>query len=104
MFSAEDIIRWYKDPRYPFSCDFYVKSIDLFIECNFFWTHNTHPFNANDPADVVELKRMKIHAETSDFYRAAIYTWTDLDVRKQQIAKENNLNYRTVYNVNEPLF
>ena len=30
-----------------------------------------------------------------------IYTWTDLDVRKQQIAKENNLNYIMFYSLTD---
>lgn len=33
-FGAEDVIRQYDDARYPFACDFYVKSKDLFIELN----------------------------------------------------------------------
>ena len=46
QFSKDDIIRQYYDKsRYPFHCDFYIKSIDKFIECNFHWTHNNHPFN-----------------------------------------------------------
>ena len=30
-----------------------------------------------------------------------IYTWTDLDVRKRNIAKENNLNYIEFWNIKE---
>lgn len=30
-----DVVRYYSDERYPFECDFYIKSLDLFIECNF---------------------------------------------------------------------
>lgn len=33
-YGADDVIRQYKDERYPFACDFYVKSKDLFIELN----------------------------------------------------------------------
>lgn len=33
-FGADDILRQYRDARYPFRCDFYVKSIDTFIELN----------------------------------------------------------------------
>jgi len=36
FFSAEDVERDYnKDDRYPFKCDFYIRSEDLFIELNF---------------------------------------------------------------------
>ena len=34
IFDSEDIIRQYYDDRYPFNCDFYIKSKDLFIELN----------------------------------------------------------------------
>lgn len=38
-YKEEDIIRQYKDERYPYSCDFYIKPQDLFIELNLHWTH-----------------------------------------------------------------
>lgn len=42
-FSAEDLYRQYQDARYPFRCDFYIKSLDLFIEVNLHWhTIHTH--------------------------------------------------------------
>ena len=35
IYSSEDIVRQYYDKeRYPFHCDFYIKSEDLFIEFN----------------------------------------------------------------------
>ena len=40
-----DVINQYKDERYPFACDFYIPSLDLYIECNYHWTHGGHPFN-----------------------------------------------------------
>ena len=101
IYDKEDIIRWYKDDRYPFCCDFYVCSQDLFIECNFFWTHNDHLFDKHNPEDVQKLEQWLKKAETSKFYKAAVYTWTDLDVRKFEVAKKNNLNYKVVYNVND---
>ena len=33
-FGIEDVIYQYMDERYPFNCDFYIKSLDLFIEIN----------------------------------------------------------------------
>ena len=33
-YNKTDIKRQYKDTRYPFMCDFYIKSLDLFIELN----------------------------------------------------------------------
>lgn len=35
-YGEQDVERNYnKDSRYPFLCDFYIKSLDLFIECNY---------------------------------------------------------------------
>ena len=44
-------------------------------------------------------ERHKIGKESQ--YDKMIYTWTDLDVRKQQIAQKNNLNYLLFYNIDE---
>ena len=35
QFSEDDIVRQYKSEEYPFNCDFFIKSIELYIECNF---------------------------------------------------------------------
>lgn len=99
-FTPNDIIHIYRDnDRYPFNCDFYIKSLDLFIELNLHWTHGFHPFNPNDPEDTKTLEKWK--SKNTKFYNNAIYVWTDLDVRKQKIAKENNLNYLTFYKMKE---
>lgn len=92
------IYKQYKDPeRYPYYCDFYIKEDDLFIELNAHWTHGGHPFNPNDLNDIEKLNIWKEKAKTSKFYKQAIYIWTDLDVRKQKCAKDNNLNYKVIY-------
>lgn len=79
----------------PFFCDFYVKSEDLFIECNFHWTHGDHPFDANSTEDC--MLRDEWLRKAQDFYTHAVYVWTDLDVRKRQCAINNQLNYQSVY-------
>ena len=96
-----NVIRQYSSEKYPFACDFYIPPIDLYIECNFMWTHGLHPYNENDNDDIEKLNSWKEKSKTSDFYKNAIYTWTDLDIRKQKIAKENKLNYKVFYNINE---
>ena len=97
IYEEDDIVRQYSSDKYPFSCDFYIKSEDLYIECNYNWTHGPHPFNENDKEDQELLEKWKTKSENSNYYKNAIYTWTDLDVRKQKIAKENNLNYQVLY-------
>lgn len=98
IYDKNDILRQYRSDKYPFSCDFYIKSEDLYIECNYSWTHGPHPFNKDNKEDLQLLKQWEIKSKFSDYYKQAIYTWTDLDVRKQKIAKDNNLNYYVLYN------
>lgn len=97
IYGEDDVIRQYRDDRYPYACDFYVKSKDLFIELNFNWTHGGHPFDSQNEADIRKLTMWEKKAIKSEFYKNAIYTWTKLDVKKQLVAKENNLNYIVYY-------
>ena len=90
--------RQYKCNKYPFACDFFVEPLDLYIECNFTWTHGFCLYDENDKSCIEKLKNWQEKAITSNYYKNAIYTWTDLDVRKFNIAKENNLNYLVFYN------
>lgn len=97
-YGTDDIKRNYKeDRRYPFACDFYIISLDKFIELNACWTHGGRAFDSNDEECIEQLNKWRKKAEKSEFYKNAIYTWTDLDVRKQKIAKANGLNYEVVY-------
>ena len=90
-FSNEDVIRQYKEERYPWNSDFYIKSLDLFIEINGHWTHGLHPFDENNPEDLAILEKWKEKSKNSQFFINAINTWTVRDVQKRNKAKENNL-------------
>lgn len=94
-FNVSGVSRQYKDDRYPFNCDFYIKSLDLFIECNFHWTHGFHYFNPQSQQDIekrnIWLEKSK--KSSKNFYTQALYVWTDLDIRKREMALKNNLNY-----------
>lgn len=95
-YGSENVIKQYYDKeRYPFKCDFYIISEDKFIELNGFWTHNDHPFDKNNPADIEYLEKLK--SENTDWSKSVIYTWTNLDVRKLETAKKNNLNFEMIY-------
>ena len=96
-YGAEDIVRQYKDERYPFACDFYIKSKDLFIELNLGWFHGLHPYDKSNSTDQQKLAVWQEKAKTSGYYEKAIYIWTKLDVQKLTAAKQNNLNYITYY-------
>lgn len=96
-YGKSDVERNYKDIRYPYRCDFYIKSKDLFIELNAHWTHGGRPFDPNDESCRRQLKEWGEKAKQSQFYRNAIYTWTVRDVEKRQKAKESKINYITLY-------
>ena len=98
LYSEDDIIKQYFDKeRYPFRCDFYIKSEDLFIEVHGNWTHGGRPFDPQDIECQKQLAEWEEKAKTSNYYKNAIYTWTDLDVRKVKTAKQNNLNFEVIY-------
>ena len=105
IFGEEDITRQYRDPvRYPFNCDFYIKSLDLFIELNIHWTHGKVPYVEDDPQCAAKLNKWKEKANTSKFYKLAIKTWTDRDVSKLQIAQKNKLNYLVIYSKRDVVY
>lgn len=96
-YGENDVYRQYSDERYPFACDFYIPSEDLFIELNAHWTHGPHPFNELDCEDIKLLTLWKSKATETNMYAVAIDVWTRRDVLKQRVAKENNLNYLAIY-------
>lgn len=73
------------DDRYPYYCDFYIPSKDLFIELN------AHPSHGRLPIKYLDV----------DEYSKYPQKWTDVfyrrDVEKQEKAKKNNLNYLMIY-------
>lgn len=90
---------WNKDERYPWMCDFYVEGIDLFIECNFHWTHGGHPFDSSSIKDQVKISQWK--SKGTKYYDNAIETWTIRDVEKRTKAKEEGLNYVELWSYEE---
>lgn len=86
-----DILRQYSSNEYPFACDFYIPSENLYIELNAHWTRGRHAF---DPLNEDDLNKLKMwQSKNTEFYKNAIDTWTVHDLKKRQIAKQNNLNY-----------
>ena len=94
-----DVLTQYKSDAYPFACDFYIPSLNLYIECNYHWTHGDHAYDSNNIDDYNKLKLWE--SKTSKFYRNAIITWTCRDVNKRNIAKQNNLNYKEFFSILE---
>lgn len=99
IFDSSDIMRQYRDELYPFACDFYIKSINTYIEYNGFWTHGGHPYDENNEQDISILNNWK--SKNDNFYKQAVFNWTQSDIKKRTIAKQNNLNYIEFYNIDQ---
>ena len=98
-FGIDNVIEQYKSDLYPFYCDFYIKNLDLYIECNYHWTHGGHIFNKDNNDDIEKLNKWK--QKNTKFYNNAIDVWTKRDQLKIKTAKDNNLNYKTFYSLDE---
>ncbi len=91
VFDASDIVSPYKSDEYPFRCDFYIKSRDLYIELNGTWNHGGHWFDESNQDDLDMV--MLYLSRGTDYYKGVVYDWTVRDVRKRKIAAEHKLNY-----------
>ena len=80
---------------YPYNCDFYIKSLDLYIELQGTWVHGSEPYNPENPEHIKIVEFWK--SKNTKFYNKAIEIWTIRDVEKRKIASENNLNYIEVF-------
>lgn len=95
-FGKDDIVPQYRSDRYPYKCDFYIKSLDLFMELNIYWMHGGHFFDENNEADLEKLQLWLSSNKPS--YERAIYVWTQNDLDKRNTALQNNLNYIVFWN------
>lgn len=94
--------RQYKDKeRYPYFCDFYIPELDLFLELNGNWTHGNHSYDMNSKEDNSILNIWKEKSKEHPMYLSAIKTWVVSDVNKRNKAKENHLNFKEVWNLDE---
>ena len=95
-----NIQREYKSKEYPFSCDFYIPDLDLYIEYNGYWTHGGKKYEGTKE-DLEKINDWRIKSKTNPQYLNAINTWTKRDISKFNIAEQNNLNYLVFYNLTE---
>ena len=98
-FNEEDIFKEHKTEKYPYKCDFYIKSIDTYIEVQGSQFHNHHPFNKENNNDIKELNKLIVKSKLNPKSQAIgiINTWTITDIQKRNLAKENNLNYIEIW-------
>lgn len=98
-FGEKDVKRQYKSLLYPFRCDFYIISLDLYIELNATWLHGKHWYNDTSQDDIKLLQKWQRKVEDGRrFYQVAIDIWTVRDLKKRAIAIENKLNYLAFWN------
>ena len=99
-FGIDNIIRQYKDNRYinpnnnhKFNCDFYIKSLDLFIEIQGSNAHGEHPYYID-----IKLNQSSIDNINSDKRPSiSLKDFTYRDIIKRSIAKYNKLNYIEIF-------
>lgn len=94
-FKSTDVVYQYGvfpyDARYPYPCDFYIRSCDVFIELNAHYSHGGHWFDINDEHDV--RRRDAWLASTSTANKMAAETWCVRDVEKRTCARHSGLRY-----------
>ena len=96
VFGSEDVIYQKFDiDLYPFNCDFYIRSLDLWIELNGWWHHGPYPFYESDiNLQLLNEAKHKYPNQFASFYKV----WTQSDVKKFEYARKHRLNYLVVYN------
>lgn len=60
--------------------------------------HNTHLFDKTNPNDIETLNIWLEKSKTCKGYKSAIQIWTKSDIDKYNIAMQNHLNYKILYN------
>lgn len=98
-----EVKREYISSEYPYHCDFYIPSINLFIEFNGMWVHGKHAYDSTNKDDIEKLNYWKEKSLTSSYYKRAIKIWTNEDVIKREYAKQHNLNWIEGWTINEIL-
>ncbi len=79
-----DIIQHYVSDKYPFECDFYITSLDIFIEFNGIWTHGPHAFNKESIDDINLLNEWKIKSNNSNFYNKYIFNNNENNIKRRK--------------------
>lgn len=102
-FGKRDVVRQYKSPLYPFNCDFYIRSLDLYIEYQGSHFHGDEAFSW---LNIKHWKRLydltnKAFDSKHPQYSNMIEVWTRRDPNKRKVAKANNLNFIELWSVNE---
>lgn len=96
-FGEDDVIPQYKSEAYPWLSDYYIKSLDFYIELQGFYTHGTHPFTSTDEDfQIIEDFSTKISEER---VQGLIDIWVISDVIKRNRALEQGLNFLEIFDI-----
>ena len=96
-----ETFRQYKSELYPFRCDFYIPSIDTYIEYQGFKSHNYEPYDVNNINHQDKIKKWNEYCRYNKSYLGYLKVWTVTDPLKRQIAKDNNLKWIEFFNMNQ---
>lgn len=91
VFGEDDVKRQYRSEVYPFTCDFYILSRDMYIELNGHWSHTDHWYDESSEEDKKLVQLWKDRGTL--YYQHNLRVWTQRDVLKRQMAQEHHLNY-----------
>lgn len=94
-FGKSDVFYQYgihpSDRRYPYNCDFYIRSLDLFIELNGHYSHGGHWFDPSNHDD--QLRVSHLIGSGSKRAENAVKVWTVVDPEKRLCAKRSGIRY-----------
>lgn len=99
-FGEKDVKVHYSTDLYPFACDFYIESLDLYIELNIYVTHGGHWFDSTDADDIARLTLIRERSRYRNMYSKMIEVWTHTDLLKRDTAIKNGLNYLVFWDNN----
>ncbi len=94
-----EVKRQYVSKVYPFACDFYIPSLNLYIEYQGYWAHGNEPYNKNNIEHQKILQNWTNN--THPQYKNAIKTWTTKDPLKRNTARKNNLNWIEFFTIDQ---
>ena len=93
-YGIENVLTQYESSVYPFRCDFYIKSKDLFIEYQGHQTHGYEPYDPQNPEHWVYSDYLETHGFSSSIF-------TIRDPNKLGVAKQNKINLLLIYPKND---
>ena len=91
-----DLIYHHWSNQYPHICDYYIPSLDLYIELQSHGSHYRRLFR-NTKEDQEELTIIREKSLKEDFYQDVEIIWTIKDVEKYNDTVKNNLNFLSIY-------